>query len=335
MASEDQSCPFAQHYKQAHDEAGLIRFSLKPALRGLAADPDPLYSEALFSLEALGFDMSELTPHNRDRLIGNTLLSFLFRDYHRYAKENFPLLKTFKAGLFADEARAPGPYASNRDMVSYFHHVRDANCNAMNSIVKAWLADIDRKIMRVMDSGEEVSPTIAAYVQANRFLRHSELYKGAKHSLQSICLTGSNTALHLCWCLVEGAIFLTSYPTVEDYLALVRRSRKELLPLASGSLGMVVTYLDASGLHPHDGVASNPPGPDTHALKLQKDANGDDIMRLDPGPIRPFMNPGDPYYTGCPAFYVGGMIETYLEIVCDVALHYNVFPVGEGVAVPA
>ena len=54
--------------------------------------------------------------------------------------------------------------------------------------------------------------------------------------------------------------------------------------------------------------------------------DGRDLLVLDPAYIQPFKHGDNTYYTGCPAFYVTGLIETYLEAACDLARHYQVFP---------
>ncbi len=317
--AEGDRCPFARFYKQAHEQAGLKRVSLLALVRKMIRMPDLLRRDGVFSLSWLGLDDSAMSPENAQRVAGNALISYLLSDYMGQLTAMLREAKAEGSGLYAlDIAPAATPEAQEQ----LFAALRSASCDVFNALVTSWAERRRAEFLVSQKWGEDPSQEALAAYQAAKFFAEAELYRKADHSFVTLLHSGNCTALHVCWSLVEAAAYLADLPDDAAYLDLVRRSRKSLLPLASGSLGMVVTYLEHSGLHPPEGRAVHATTHDQHAFVL----NGD-LLELRPDFIEPFVHGDNVYYTGCPAFYVTGLIETYLEAVLDLAAHYRLFRV--------
>jgi hypothetical protein len=85
---------------------------------------------------------------------------------------------------------------------------------------------------------------------------------------------------------------------------------------------MIVTFLEAAHLHPHGDSAVNPTTHEGSPFRLVGEGADRRLdLRLDG--ITPMTTGHDRLFTGCPAFHVGGMIDTYLSWVLDIALHHG------------
>lgn len=319
MDQGESRCPFAKFYQNAHADAGLKRVSLTSLVRKLIRFPQALRRDGLFSLSWLGYDDSGMSRENADRVAGNVLISYLLSDYMGELKQVLDQSRADGSGLYGLNIRPSGPLAPAAQE-SLFEAMRTASCDDFNLLVTQWAEKRRAEYLVSMKWEEEPTPQSLVAQQAARFFGETELYRSADHNFVSLLHSGNCTALHMCWALVEAAAYEARFTSVDEYCDLVRRSRKSLLPLAAGSLGMVVTYLEESGLHPHDGRAVHPTHHGQRAFVLQ-----DGLLQLREEFIKPFVHGDNVYYTGCPAFYVTGLIETYLESVLDLAVHYRAF----------
>ena len=318
-------CPFVKQYQQAHDDAGLERVALTQLVRKLGRDPWVLNRPEVFDVAWLGLDVSAMTPNNAERIGANVLLSYLLRDFRDILRQQLEAMKAEGSGLYAMALRRPGPLdpGAREDL---FAAMRSASCDAFNEIVTRWGEVRRAEYLVALKWGETPTEQSMVMAHADRFFRTAPLYREAKHNFLTLLHSGNCTALHVCWSLVEAAAYLARLPGPDDYIELILRSRKSLLPLASGSLGMVISYMEHAGLHPPEGRAVHASSHGQKAILLETGADGRDLLVLDPAYIQPFKHGDNTYYTGCPAFYVTGLIETYLEAACDLARHYQVFP---------
>ncbi|MFV3076733.1 hypothetical protein [Niveispirillum fermenti] len=305
---------FAQLYRLAHAKAGLARLGVSNLLDWLTRRGGDAAG-----LDLLLEDGRPLTPDNRDRVKGNIFLSFLFHDLrHRL------LVRMDQARIKKDGPFAPLPPGLSQDQK--LNWLRSQCCLTLNLVLDEWAAEMaDRPV-----SGCPFA-RMARFAQG--FFKGSALYARAGHDMVSISKTGSNTALHMCFSLVEASLHLGVDLPVADWRDAMWRSRKELKTLAAGSLGMIVTFLHASRLEPEGESAVNPTTGEACAFRVEQGVDGL-RLRLDSRPITPFTTGHDRLYTGCPAFHVGGMIEMYLDWVLDLAAHHGLHA-PERLPVPA
>jgi hypothetical protein len=323
-----EQCPFVERYLQAHDEAGLERVSLKPLLRRLADDPAAIdRPEGVFSAAWLGLDVSAMTSDNAERISANLLVSYLLQDFQPYLLKHLAQIKAQKDDLYSGLPRKLGVFP-DEIQETYFREIRTASCDTFNDWVNHWLSDRNYANQKIRQAGGVPDGYGIALEQALRFFPQSALYAKANHTLASLLHSGSCTALHVCWTLIEAAAYNADLPTTADYVALIQRSRKNIMPLAIGSLGMVVTYLNNSHLHPHDGRAVHNTTHGQDGIVVEMDSNGDGVLTMNPRYVQPFLHGENSRYTGCPAFYVKGLIETYLEACTDLAAHYQMFRIA-------
>lgn len=294
---------FAQAYRMAHARAGLSRMGVTGLLDWLAGrggDAD--------GIDARLEDGQPITPDNRDRVKGNLFLSFLFHDLRDKLAAHMQVAKSAGNGPFA-------PLPPGLSQAQKLNWLRAQACVSLNLVLDEWAAGLAARPA----SG---CPFARMARFAKGFFKGSALYARADHDMVSISKTGSNTALHMCFSLVEASLHLGVDLGPAPWRAAMWRSRKELKTLAAGSLGMIVTFLHASKLEPEGESAVNPTSGEACAFRVDHDADGV-RLRLDPRPITPFSTGNDRLYTGCPAFHVGGMIEMYLDWVLDLALHHG------------
>ncbi|HYE49197.1 MAG TPA: hypothetical protein VEB20_06400 [Azospirillaceae bacterium] len=310
----DAASSFARRYRTAHAEAGLERLHT-PALLDAMAEHGPAEVAARVAGMKDG-----ITAENVDRVTGNLVLSYLFRDLK-------PLLERRMAGARASRT---GPFAAPPSWLSgpgRLNWLREASCVTLNAVLEEWAA--------ALPQGRVPACPFARVARAAKsFFAGSPLYRRADHDLLSISITGSNTALHVCFSLVEAATYLGLDLPAEEWRRVLWRSRKEIATLASGSLGMIVTYLDGSHLHPHGNTATSPTSREHCAFRLEG-RGADARLLLDAEAIRPFSTGHDRLYTGCPAFHVGGLIETYLDWVLDIAVAQGLNRQPAPILVPA
>ncbi|WP_148293962.1 hypothetical protein [Azospirillum sp. B4] len=327
-ALEAPSGSFARAYQEAHADAGIQRLAVTPVLEMMDLTGDP---DALDTYLALAHADLTLSADNIDRLKGNLHLVFLFRDFrHRLG-----------AAMGRMKDTGSGPFAALPSWMSAQHRfglLRTAGCLGLNRELDAWMADLDaRGATRGETRGAPEAPIACPFGRmaraASRFFKGSALYQRADHSVLSIAKTGSNTALHVCWSLVEAAYHLGVDLPPAEWRAMLWRSRKEIATLASGSLGMIVAFLEAAHLHPHGDSAVNPTTHEGSPFRLVGEGPDRRLdLRLDG--IHPVTTGHDRLFTGCPAFHVSGMIDTYLSWVLDIALHHGLNRQPAAVTVP-
>lgn len=296
---------FAQLYRQAHAKAGLSRLGVGAILDWLTrrgGDTD--------GIDAQLADGQHLTPDNRDRVKGNLFLAFLFHD----------LRDRLHRHMDTARARAEGPFAPLPPGLSQsqkLNWLRAQACISLNLVLDDWAAELATRPAPACPFAR-----MARFAQG--FFKGSALYARANHDMVSISKTGSNTALHMCFSLLEASLHLGLDMGPAAWRDAMWRSRKELKTLAAGSLGMIVTFLHASKLEPEGESAVNPTTGEACAFRVEHAPDGV-RLRLEGAAIRPFSTGHDRLFTGCPAFHVSGMIEMYLDWVLDLAIHHDLY----------
>lgn len=335
---------FAQTFNTAHGEAGLGRVSIAHILQRIQSDPNFLFSDDFrkgagqcpfhagksegATDGAAPIPQAPIPQDDADKVAVNSLLALLFnrlRD-HIAAKLPFdadgrpmlPIPPRSPHGL--DPADRAAMAAAEPDV--FCSVLRDATCHLLDGLITGWAVDLvqEEEYFRSQGSGE-ISLEAAATFVLRTVLEHSPLYQRAGYDMLSITKTGSHTAIHICWAMVEAAPLLVPGRDAAFYDDLVHRSLKQIVPLSMASLGMLVHYMEESGIEPADGLAVHRLPKNQTAFVL--DANG--LIRLNADPIVTFAKPGERYYTGCPAFYTTNLIKLYLDIVAGLALDYGVY----------
>jgi hypothetical protein len=201
--------------------------------------------------------------------------------------------------------------------------LRDATCHLLDGLITGWAIDLVREeeYFRSQGSGT-ISLEAAATFVLRTVLEHSSLYQRAGYDMLSITKTGSHTALHVCWNLVEAAPLLRPGLDAAAYDDLARRSLKQVLPLAMGSLGMLCQFMAAGKIEADDHQAIHPLRTDQSAFLYDPDK---DLIVLNTDLIEPTAMAGERHYTGCPAFYANGLINLYMEIVLTLAAQYGMY----------
>jgi hypothetical protein len=294
---------FAQLYRQAHAKAGLSRLSVATLLDWLTGRGGDASG-----IDGLITNGQPVTSDNLDRVKGNIFLAFLFHDLRHKLDAHMQAAKRAGTGPFA-------PLPPGLPQAQKLNRLRAQSCVSLNHVLDAWAAELGNRPAPACPFGR-----MARF--AKGFFKGSALYARADHDMVSISKTGSNTALHMCFSLVEAALHLGLDLPANEWRAALWRSRKELKTLAAGSLGMIVTFLHASHLEPEGESAVNPTSGEACAFRLEQGADGV-RLRLDSRPIKPFSTGHDHLYTGCPAFHVSGMIEMYLDWVLDIAAYHG------------
>lgn len=296
---------FAQQYRQAHAKAGLSRLGVGAILDWLTRRGGDAQG-----IDTLLEDGAPLTPDNRDRVKGNLFLSFLFHDLRDRLRGHMDVARAAGTGPFA-------PLPSGLSQQQKLNWLRAQACISLNLVLDEWAVSLAGKPAPACPFAR-----MARFAQG--FFKGSALYARADHDMVSISKTGSNTALHMCFSLVEASLHLGLDLPADRWRDAMWRSRKELKTLAAGSLGMIVTFLHASKLEPEGESAVNPTTGEACAFRIEHASDGV-RLRLDGRSITPFSTGNDRIYTGCPAFHVSGMIEMYLDWVLDLAIHHGLF----------
>ncbi|HYC02298.1 MAG TPA: hypothetical protein VED40_03345 [Azospirillaceae bacterium] len=299
---------FARRYRGAHQQAGMRRLAASGLLAHLAEN-------GLDGLaERLRDEQHDLSQENVDRVLGNLALAYLFRDLKPRLEQRMAEARALGIGPFAP----PPAWMSGPARLNW---LREQSCLTLNAVLQGWAPALAA-------STAPACPFARAARGAKALFAGSALYQRADHDLLSIATTGSNTALHVCFSLVEAAGHLGLRLPAEEWRGVLWRSRKEITALASGSLGMIVTYLTASHLHPHGDTATSPTHREDCAFRLK--GEGETLrLTLEHTQVTPFSTGHDKVYTGCPAFHVTGLIETYLTWVLDVAVAQGLHGVEE------
>jgi hypothetical protein len=349
---QSRSNDFAQTFNAAHGEVGLSRVSVAHVLQRIQSDPSYLFGEELKRGAGQcpfhsGATAEELTSEDKappeltegeaapglpqddaDKIVVNTLLAFLFNRLRDHIAMKMPF---DEAGMLMLPIPPRSPHGLNpahRNAMAaappdvFCSVLRDATCHLLDALITGWVSELlhEEEHYRALGSGE-ISIDAAATFVLRMTLDDSPLYQRAGYDMLSITKTGSHTAIHICWALVEAAPLLVPGKDNAFYDDLIRRSLKQIVPLSMASLGMLVHYMEKSGIEPHDGLAVHRLPKEQTAFVL--DESG--LIRLNADPITTFAKPGERYYTGCPAFYTTGLIKLYLDIVAGLAMDYNAY----------
>ncbi|HYD32105.1 MAG TPA: hypothetical protein VEB64_14790 [Azospirillaceae bacterium] len=322
---------FAQLYAAAHAEAGLSRILISQILARVENDPGFLFSPEFGRLGG----QCPVAPGTRqddlDKVTVNTLLAFLYDSLRQHILARMPFSEDGRIvmppapespfGLSPDD-RAGLALAPPETLCAF---LRDCSCHLLDALIADWTAAILAEEERCRSQGEgAITPIAAASFLLGQALVSSHMHQRSGYDMLSITKTGSHTALHVCWSLVEAAPLVRPRQTTAYYDSLVRRSLKQVLPLSAGSLGMLVHYMETTGIEaPHHQA--------THVLPLNQtafifdDSEPDGMIRLNTDAIKPIAAPGERYFTGCPAFYAINLINVYGEIAASLAVDYGVY----------
>ncbi|WP_207462453.1 hypothetical protein [Azospirillum sp. SYSU D00513] len=320
---------FALTFLAAHEEAGMTRINLATLLHRIAESPDYLFGEELKSLGGHCPVHADTRREDYEKVTVNTLLALLYGSLREHVIARLPLDADGRLQLpnppdsphGLDVADADGLAAAEPERLVGF--LRDSSCHLLDALIKGWVIKVMAEEERCRTVGEITETAAASFVLANA-LDSSLLYAPSGYDLLSITKTGSHTAMHVCWNLAEAAPLLRPGLTTAEYDDLVRRSLKQILPLAMGSLGMLVQYMEAGGIEAEDHQAIHPLPLNQTAFVYDGSQPGG-LVVLDPALIAPTANPGERHFTGCPAFYANGTINLYMEIVLTVAAQYDVY----------
>jgi len=330
---------FAQTFNTAHGEAGLGRVSIAHILQRVQTDPNFLFSQEFRQgagqcpfhagkTDGVAEGAPSIPQDDADKVAVNSLLALLFNRLRDHIAGKLPFDADGRPMLPIPPRSPHGLDPADRAAMAaaapdvFCSVLRDATCHLLDGLITGWAVDLVREeeYFRSQGSGE-ISLEAAATFVLRTVLEHSPLYQRAGYDMLSITKTGSHTAIHICWAMVEAAPLLVPGQDAAFYDDLVHRSLKQIVPLSMSSLGMLVHYMEESGIEPPDGLAVHRLPKDQKAFIL--DANG--LIRLNADPIVTFAKPGERYYTGCPAFYTTNLIKLYLDIVAGLALDYSVY----------
>ncbi len=329
---------FALAYLAAHDTAGMTRINLAPLLHRIAEDPNYLFGQELQQLGGHCPVHGDTRKEDYEKVAINTLLAVLYADLRAHIMNRLPLDEDGHVALSnppdsphgLDVADPDGLAAAAPERMIGF--LRDAICHLLDAIIRDWALKVMLEEDRCRTEGTITELAAACFV-LTQALNNSVLHSPSGYDMLSITKTGSHTALHVCWNLVESAPLLRPGLDTPRYDDLARRSLKQMLPLAMGSLGMLCQFMTAGGIEADDHQAIHPLRPDQTAFLYDAEQ---DIILLNSALIEPTAMVGERHYTGCPAFYANGLINLYMEIVLALAAHHGMYqrlqPVNEAVA---
>lgn len=318
---------FALTYLAAHEQAGMARINLAPLLHRIAEDPNYLFGPELQQLGGHCPVHGDTRKEDYEKVAINTLLAALYSDLRDHIGNRLPLdadghlilhnpPESPHALDIADRAALD---AAPADQVVAL--LRDSVCHLLDAIIKEWAIKLMVEEDRCRAEGSITELAAATYVLA-RALESSVLHTPSGYDMLSITKTGSHTALHVCWNLVESVPQLR--PGLEEGACedLARRSLKQILPLSMGSLGMLCQFMAAGRIEADDHQAIHPLRHDQTAFVYDDEK---DVIVLNADLIEPTAMAGERHYTGCPAFYANGLINLYMEIVLAVAARYAIY----------
>lgn len=321
---------FALAYNAAHEKAGMTRIFVSQILKKIEEDPDFLFSDDFNKLGGQCPVRHGARSEDLDKVVVNTTLAMLYPSLVRHVMTRLPLAEDGALLMPAapqspfglDPNDAAGMAAAKPEIVCAA--LRDSMCHLLDALIREWAIDIFAEEDRCRQAGEITAAAAASFLLEQK-LSTCELYAPSDYNLLSITCTGSHTALHIIWSMIESAPLLLPGKTDREYDALLRRSGKHLSGLAAGSLGMLVHYLGAANIEADDHQATHVLPKDQKAFFLDYEADPEGIILLDPASIKPSAQPGEHYYTGCPAVYTQGMIKFYIELALVAADQYDVY----------
>ncbi|ALG72733.1 hypothetical protein VY88_16355 [Azospirillum thiophilum] len=318
---------FALAYASAHEEAGMTRINLAPILHRIAEDPNYFFSDELLALAGHCPAHGDTRKEDFEKVAINTLLGVLYVDLRDHIIARMPLDETGQLRLSTppdsphglDFTDPENMAAADPDRMVGF--LRDSVCHLLDAVIKDWAIKVMVEEEHCREEGTITELAAAGYV-LGRELQKSVLHGPSGYDMLSITKTGSHTALHVCWNLVEAAPLLRPGLEAAAYDDLVRRSLKQVLPLAMGSLGMLCQFMAAGRIEADDHQAIHPLRPDQSAFLYDPDK---DLIVLNTDLIEPTAMVGERHYTGCPAFYANGLINLYMEIVLTLAAQHGMY----------
>lgn len=321
---------FALAYNAAHEKAGLTRISVSHLLKKIEDDPNWLFGEEFGKLGGHCPIPHDTRSEDYDKVVVNTTLSMLYPSLIQHMATRMPLAEDGRL-LMPPAPQSPYQLDINDDAALdaakpeiLCAALRDAMCHLLDAMIREWAISVLAEEERCRQAGE-ISTTAAASFLLEQKLSTCELYAPSDYNLLSITCTGSHTALHVCWSLIESAPLLLPGKTDPEYDGLLRRSGKHVAALATGSLGMLVQYLGAANIEADDHQATHVLPKDQKAFFLDYESDPEGLILLSTGPIATSSQPGEHFYTGCPAVYTQGMIKFYLELALVVADQYDVY----------
>jgi hypothetical protein len=321
---------FALAYNAAHEKAGLTRISVSHILKKIEEDPNYLFSDDFQKLGGHCPVHHGTRSEDFDKVVVNTTLSQLYPSLVQHIASRMPLEPD---GRLILPPAPESPYridpndkaamaAASPEVVCKV--LRDCMCHLLDALIREWAVGVFAEEERCRQSGDITTEAAASFMLESK-LSTCELYAPSDYNLLSITCTGSHTALHVCWSLIESAPLLVPGRDDAFYDALLRRSGKHVAALATGSLGMLVHYLGAANIEADDHQATHVLPKDQKAFFLDTESDPDGLILLNTGPIKPSAAKDEHYYTGCPAVYTQGMIKLYLELCLVVAEQFDVY----------
>jgi len=318
---------FALTYLAAHETAGMTRVNLAPILHRIAEDPNYLFGQELQQLGGQCPIHGDTRKEDYEKVVINTLLALLYGDLRAHITNRLPLGEDGHILLAnppdsphgLDVADPAGLDAADPDRMVGF--LRDAICHLLDAIINEWTIKVMVEEDRCRTEGT-ISELAAACFVLSQALQNSVLHSPSGYDMMSITKTGSHTALHVCWNLVESAPLLRPDLDAAAYDDLARRSLKQILPLSMGSLGMLCQFMAAGRIEADDHQAIHPLRADQLAFVYDEEQ---DVILLNAALIEPTAMVGERHYTGCPAFYANGLINLYMEIVLALAARYGIY----------
>lgn len=320
---------FALAYNAAHEEAGLTRVNVTQVMHRIAADPGYLLGEEFGQLAGQCPVHHGTRPEDYDKVVVNTTLTVLYEDLRTHVLNGLPLTADGGLALLTPPESPHGLDPNDHEALAAVSaetlcsFLRDCSCTLLDALIRAWAVKVMAEEERCRAEGE-ITPMAAASFALDQRLSTSELYVPSGYNLLSITKTGSHTALHVCWNLLEASVMLAPGKSAAEYTELIRRSLKHVVPLSMGSLGMLVQYMEATGIEAEDHQAIHVL-PFTQTAFLYDNTEDGGVIRLNPDFIKPTAKEGEHYYTGCPGFYATNMIKMYMEIALMIAVDYGVF----------
>lgn len=320
---------FALTYLAAHEDAGMTRINLAPILHRIEEDPNYLFSDELQSLAGHCPAHADTRKEDHEKVAINTLLAFLYNDLREHITKRMPLDAD---GYLVMPNPPDSPHGldfgdpaglETAPVETLIGFLRDSICHLLDAIIKDWAVKVVMEEERCRTEGA-ITPLAAASFVLGRTLAAAALHAPSGYDMLSITKTGSHTALHVCWNLCESAPMLKPGLTADEYDDLARRSLKQVLPLAMGSLGMLCQFMGAGAIEADDHQAIHPLPRHQTAFEYDEDAPGGLIV-LNADLVQPTAQVGERHFTGCPAFYANGLINLYMELVLSVAHRFGIY----------
>ncbi|WP_042694536.1 hypothetical protein, partial [Azospirillum sp. B506] len=246
---------FAQTFNTAHGEAGLGRVSIAHILQRIQSDPNFLFTQEFrqgagqcpfhagssteVAVDGAAIPQAPIPQDDADKVAVNSLLALLFNRLRDHIAEKLPFDAEGRPMLPIPPRSPHGLDPADRAAMAaappdvFCSVLRDATCHLLDGLITGWAVDLVREeeYFRSQGSGA-ISLEAAATFVLRTVLEHSPLYQRAGYDMLSITKTGSHTAIHICWAMVEAAPLLVPGRDAAFYDDLVHRSLKQIVPLS-------------------------------------------------------------------------------------------------------